>query len=225
MFMTGISGIIPGTNATAVGSSDIAVTLVDQDSDVGSSSSSKTFSGIAFGAEAVDRRIIVVAPSQTGSAHSINTMTIGGVSAVKHCEATGGSQISIWSALVPTGITGNIVLNYSVSIIDVMIVFVYRLIGTGNVIPDFTATAGSNVGSVTIDHNANSVTIGGGVDASTDNVPAHTMTGVDHDAVEFRGGDTAACSGHKVNAGAGSIVVSMNNVEGATDKFAALSWT
>lgn len=202
----------------------IGVAFVSQASRI-SGSGTYTVS-MSFGAEAADRRIIVVIPSQDNTSHSISSVTIGGVAAVRHCQATGGTQISIWSALVPTGTTGNVVMVYSSSgPFDVQAVFLYRLVGTSNTTPDFTATAGSNVGSVTISHNANSVTVAGGVDASTDNVPAHTMTGIDHDASDFRGGDTAMAVGHKANAGAGSNVVSMTNVEGSFDKFAAVSWS
>jgi len=226
MFMTGVSGIIPGTNSSAVGSTDIGVSFVDQDSRI-NSSGIWTASGLSFGAEAPDRRIIAIVPSSDDGAHSCSAVTIGGVAATKHCEVTGGTQISIWSALVPTGPTGDAVITFTGTggSGEVQAVFLYRLVGANNSAPDFTATATSNVGSVTIDHNANSVTVAGGIDANTDNSPAHTMTGVDHDANDYRGGTTAMAVGHKANASSGSIVVSMTNVEGTLDKFAALSWS
>lgn len=219
-------GMLVNPHRFAAAPDPIDVAFTDRASRIGGSGI-YTASGLSFGAEAADRRIIAIVPSKDDGAHSCSAVTIGGVAATKHCEITGGTQISIWSAAVPTGTTGDVVMTFAGTggSGDVQAVFLYRLVGATNSTPDFTATATSNVGSVTINHNANSVTVAGGIDYSTDNNPAHSMTGIDHDASDFRAGNTAMAAGHKANASAGSNVVSMTNVEGTLDKFAALSWS
>lgn len=77
-----------------------------------SSTSSYTFSGQAFGA-AEDNRYIVVALSWI-IANTISSVTIGGVTATILVEATTtGRGCALCIALVPTGTSGDIVLNLS----------------------------------------------------------------------------------------------------------------
>ena len=96
-----------------------------------------TFSGVSLGTAHTNRRIVVVSgANKVSSNRSISSMTIGGVSASFIVKATtsGGTQatMEIWSAIVPTGTTGDIVVTGNAGLggcgIDV-----YRLIGANSV--------------------------------------------------------------------------------------------
>lgn len=73
------------------------------------------FNGVSFGPEDTDRVIVLALASARSSGGSIvtNAVTIGGIAATRHAFAVGGGGISqiteIWSAVVPTGVSGNIV--------------------------------------------------------------------------------------------------------------------
>lgn len=78
----------------------------------GDTSNSQSFSSVSFGAADPTRRIIV----KTFHADAnVVSMTIGGVSATEHIKIYDAETTSIWSASVPTGTTGTIVINYDFS--------------------------------------------------------------------------------------------------------------
>lgn len=76
-----------------------------------------TFAGHALGTEAAGRLIPVVVYSSGagGTAVTISTMTIGGVSAAPAVASNDTATVDahIWYAVVPTGTTGDIVITFS----------------------------------------------------------------------------------------------------------------
>jgi hypothetical protein len=73
-----------------------------------------TFSAKAFGTAASDRIVIVSVVGSGGSAGTISSVTIGGVSAAILVQASDASLTGgIAAAAVPTGTTGNVVVTMS----------------------------------------------------------------------------------------------------------------
>lgn len=78
-----------------------------------------TFTAQNFGTAAPDRYILcAVHSSSTGTtARSISSLTIGGVNATKVVEITGSATnltlSAFWIAAVPTGASGNVVVNFN----------------------------------------------------------------------------------------------------------------
>ena len=79
-----------------------------------SASSSYTFSSQAFGSANSARRIIVVV-GHAGSNRTISSMTIGGVSAanIVSNETVNSADAHMYSAAVPSGTSGNVVINFN----------------------------------------------------------------------------------------------------------------
>lgn len=78
---------------------------------------SYTSTASTLGAASSDRVVIVALASGTSGANAnFSTVTVGGVSATRIVNTTGGSAtrlLEIWFALVPSGTTGNIVVTAS----------------------------------------------------------------------------------------------------------------
>lgn len=80
----------------------------------------RLFAGVSFGAEAGNRRIFVAIGAGSSTIGStvncqISAVTIGGIAATKHVGLPAGNvnHVSeIWSALVPTGTTGDVSITY-----------------------------------------------------------------------------------------------------------------
>ena len=69
-----------------------------------------TFSAFNFGADAASRRIFIFAVWQ-GTANTLTSITIGGVTATVHVTTTsGGANCALVSALVPSGTSGDVVV-------------------------------------------------------------------------------------------------------------------
>ena len=94
------------------------------------SASTCTFTDIDFGDAAGSREIFVVLTSRTGAAPSINSITIGGVSATlgttNYLTTLLGQAVAF--AAVPTGTSGTVVINWS-STVAAMVLTVYRVTG------------------------------------------------------------------------------------------------
>lgn len=72
-----------------------------------------TFAGQALGSAASDRRILVLVGT-SGNTRTVSTLTIGGVSATQiHQVTNGNATVEAWSAIVPTGTTGDLVVTWS----------------------------------------------------------------------------------------------------------------
>jgi len=76
--------------------------------------STYTFSSQTLGVAASDR-IIIVGVAGNDSSSSISSVTVGGVAANLIVERTGALNLGIAAAAVPTGLTGNVVVEFSVS--------------------------------------------------------------------------------------------------------------
>jgi len=85
-----------------------------------SDSSSYTLTGFDFGAVAAGRVIAVGIYGRTGSALSITSVTIGGVTATlqglqSHTSSGNTIWVAVYAALVPTGTSGSVVATFSAS--------------------------------------------------------------------------------------------------------------
>lgn len=96
-----------------------AISFVDSDTNT-TSGTSLTYSAVSLGAEAADRYIIVSAAQRNaGVSRPISSATIGGVAATIIAQdeslnaGIAGNGLGLIIALVPTGATGDIVINYS----------------------------------------------------------------------------------------------------------------
>lgn len=129
----------------------------------GSTSNAKTytFSGTSIGAEAADRVVIVAAAGSSGSARSISSVTIGGVTAsVAVTQASTSAigarcRIGLYYLAVASGTTADIVVTFSGTMGHGMIA-VFAMTGHTSETPAATGADGS--GSTTFDPNCNVVT-------------------------------------------------------------------
>ena len=91
-----------------------------------------SFASVSFGTAASDRLIVVCANPNGSSVTSINSMTIGGISATKAAEnQTGNGVSSIWFALVPTGTSGTVTFTCNAAASRARIA-AYRVVGASN---------------------------------------------------------------------------------------------
>jgi hypothetical protein len=133
------------------------VTLVDTASD-SSNQTTYTFNGVSFGKPNASRMIIVAGSGwDSGLSADVSSITIGGVSATVAVQSdnTGNSvngQCWIAYAIVPTGLTGTIVVNYDVFGSDHLIIGVLRATGLlSTVSSDTDKTQGSNPLALSVD--------------------------------------------------------------------------
>lgn len=106
-----------------------------------------TFTGVSIGAASADRRIVVVAVARSGSAITLSSMTIGGISATKAVDEVGNGLIcsqSISIAAVPTGTTATIVVTMSASV-GCCSIFVYTTTGITSDTATDIATSGTTI--------------------------------------------------------------------------------
>jgi len=148
------------------------------------SHSSKSWTGVSFGAAEANRYIIVIVQSDgTGNA-SHTSVTIGGVAATQVVQQAANTTqpISIWIAQ-PSGTSGTIVTNYSGAQLGSSIM-VYRMTNPSSATPYHTAGASGVSGVVTMNLNVPSggVGIAGVSEHSTSPVPGtKTWSGVTKD--------------------------------------------
>jgi len=131
--------------------------------------SSFTFSSQALGAAAADRKLVVITGAGSSSA-TVSSMTIAGVSAeLVIAKATAESHSEMWQADVPTGTSGDVVVNYSGSIHNTGIgIFRITGAGTGPTAPSDTASdSQADPIALTITVPKNGVCIAGACDDST----------------------------------------------------------
>lgn len=124
----------------------------------GTNATSYTFSSKSFGTAHANRVIVVGVLSYcSGSSHVIGSVTIGGVSATQIRRSDSDVQGSaIWAAVVPTGTTGDIVVDGSPDTLDWCAIGWWRMV-TGNGITSY-ATAQNRTDPIDIDVN----TVAGG---------------------------------------------------------------
>lgn len=126
-----------------------------------------TFSAQAIGTAAADRRVVVVTGCVIGgaTAPTISSLTIGGVSAAQAVIAgdnlSGQSvALGVWSAIVATGTTGDVVVTWSTSAYRSFI-SVYSIYGTDTSVYDTLTDDSTDPLTGTIDVPAGGVIIGG----------------------------------------------------------------
>ena len=103
-----------------------------------------TFSNVAIGQPAEDRRIIVAAHSIQTSEKAISSITIGGVSATIHlnlnsASTTSDTDLVMASALVPDGTTADIVVTHNTDA-DLCVIGAWSLYGETSSSPHDTAS-------------------------------------------------------------------------------------
>lgn len=109
--------------------------------------SSFTFSNVAFGAAATGRLIVVTIGTSSSAAtvRTISSATIGGVAATVNrsvsMAAASFRSVHVISAVVPTGTTGSVVVNWSGTMTR-MAIAVYRGIPLSGSTPHATNSAG-----------------------------------------------------------------------------------
>ena len=115
-----------GFNAGSTGGGPIVITNT-ANAVSGTDGTSITFSAQSFGTAADDRHMIVcyAGTQTTGDGSTITSMTIGGVSAtsvvtIDSLTGGGGAHVmtAIWIAAVPTGTTGDVVINFSTTFLN-----------------------------------------------------------------------------------------------------------
>lgn len=123
-----------------------------------------TFSSADLSIAGADRKIVVgiSANGTTGSARSVSSMTINGVSAslvVAHQNTTESQYVSeMWAADVPTGATGDIVITWNAAMLRCGI-GVYAIYGAGSSAYD-TGSSSANPMTDTLNIPAKGVAIG-----------------------------------------------------------------
>jgi len=179
---------IAGANARVA-----AIALTDNEVDA-TNQTIYTFSAKSIGAASVNRRIIVCVIMADGDAGStVDTVTVGGISATAIVQADGGSgntrRSEIWLATVPTGTTADIVVTNNEAVLGVNIA-VYRAIGCAatatDTQTDITATA--NAVSATLNIPVDGVSVGNVVWGSTGATRTTTWTNMTEDVDQSSGG-------------------------------------
>lgn len=124
----------------------------------------QTYSGVPLGDAASDRLVVIWVHMAIGGAADLTSATIAGISATKVLEVDGTNSCSaIIQAVVPSGTTGNVVVNWSASVARGGI-GVWALYNLQSTTPhDFDAPAGGGVAtrSVSLDFAAGGIGIAG----------------------------------------------------------------
>src|SRR5579863_1461870 len=117
----------------------------------GVSGGSVTFTGVAFGAAAANR-YIVVALYLDGSGISMTGVTIGGITATAVVGSGNGTMApSIWIAAVPTGTSGNVVATSTASPGTAEYgIAVYAMYSNGSATPSATGTSTASPPTATV---------------------------------------------------------------------------
>lgn len=164
----------------------------------GADQNAYTFSSLSFGAEASDRIIAVsIITRDAGTTpRSVTTVTIGGVSATVVVEAsniaTNVGFVAIAYAAVPTGTTGDVVVDFDGS--DNLLrcgVVVHRIVGSNPTPHDSSGADGANP-STTIDVPADGIALA--VSTSGASLPTCTWTGLTEDLETQIGGEATDMS-------------------------------
>lgn len=141
----------------------VSVVHTDTASDV-SSTNPVTFSSQALGDAAGDRIIVVAVEFSLVAGNSISSVSVAGVSATRRVQATqtpsGVFFAELWTAAVPTGTTGDIVVTKNAAVSHVGNIGVYAMYGASSAVPEDTATDITTTPSEAIDVSAGGVIIG-----------------------------------------------------------------
>ncbi len=117
-----------------------------------------TFSGESLGVAAADRYIIVgICGRDFGGTASFSSVTIGGVTADQRVVVTNSQGISaIYTALVPTGTTGDVVVTSASANWTSCSIHLWRVVGgLSSIIPENTASITVDNTNMSVDVSAN----------------------------------------------------------------------
>lgn len=122
-----------------------------------------TFSTLSFGTESADRHIIVGVTARAGGAFTIDSVTIGGVSATPIASVTSGTdnKAALFIAAVPTGATGDVVVDTGGADPARMAVVVWAATGlSGTAAHDTSTSTAAPLAAATFDVPANGIAVG-----------------------------------------------------------------
>lgn len=94
-------------------SKTLTLEYLGQYNDNSAANATRTLSGVTLGTATTDRLIVCVLTSFKSAVVTISSATINGVSATVNMSTTSAPQLYIISAVVPSGTSGNIVINFS----------------------------------------------------------------------------------------------------------------
>ena len=139
-----------------------------------------TFTGQSLGTAAADREVVVAVQSRTGGTSiTVSSLTVGGISATLEVRtantASGYTLIEIWRAPVPTGTTGDVVVNFTGGTALRCAIDIYKLTGRSSTFAT-SSTGASNGGTLSLNVAANGAVIAAAASASA--TSAFTWTGV-----------------------------------------------
>jgi len=152
-----------------------------------SAASTYTFTAQAIGPAAADRYVYVATSGRiagTIPSFAVSSLTVGGISAaelvVVNGTANNTGSSSIWRALVPTGTTADIVVNYTGGSSVRCGIVVWSGTGSSTVYATSTAGAGGTPGAtLSLNVAANGAVLATGTSTSSD---AHAWSGLTENA-------------------------------------------
>ena len=191
-----------GMGAGGGGPSNVSVVFTDESSDT-ADTTSYSFASQSFGDASSTRQIVIcVALWRPFNAGSISSLTVGGVSAslVKAQGSAGevGQRVEMWSADVPTGTTGTVVVTTSVSF-RACAIGVFALYGADSTANDTGGDSSNSVGSAVMTDTINIPENGGLIGCAMQNNNSASFTWdygtEEYDAVFDTDGNGASHSG------------------------------
>lgn len=191
----------------------------------GTDGSSVTFSSVGLGdADAARSIIVAVGARKASPSATLSSATIGGVSAaILHQTTRDGNTVAIIAADVPTGTTGDVVLNWSTTVLR-HFAAVYRTVEADDIATAFDFEAGSAISNPTLDINApaGGFLVAAGVNANTN---THTWSGATKDDDEAVENTTlTAASEEFASAATGHTVTLTLGAAGGAPCIAAVTW-
>jgi hypothetical protein len=156
--------MLPGFSSVLAGQSSVrSLTYLDIQTD--DSETNPVTLPITFGAVAGDRVLVAVITAGGMASGTIDSVTIGGVSAPVRVQAASGQvAVGIASAVVPTGTSGDVAVTFSESP-EEMSVALWSITGADSAIPRDTDSR-TTAGALTLDCLDGGAVIGGNTNLS-----------------------------------------------------------
>lgn len=187
----------------------------------GTDASSYTFAGESFGAADSARYVLVGIGSRAGSARTISSVTIGGVSAsILMDHSSSGSLAGFAIAAVPTGATGDVEVVFSGTMVRCFI-GIWRILDLGSTTPTDTGTDGA-VASLTtnLDISADGAAFAVGFRASAG---TPTWTNLTADTTIALESNTASFASDEFASAQTALAITCAFAGNSTNVFAAIS--
>ena len=155
-----------------------------------------TFSSLSFGTPASGRRLILAIATISFAGQSLNSVTIGGVTATARVARGGGAHSLngysyVFDATVPTGASGDIVLNISTTF-DLTSLSLFRAIGLKTA-GAYHTNANENTGSITVNVPANGFIIAAKASINTTSM---TWTGLTRERNDHAGSNESTSTAY-----------------------------